>query len=83
MLAHFFTDFYAGKGSAGYLLGKAAALLPEGWRPAALQRVLGRREDGLPPEKVTAFNRFGFAYLRAQKQALEMPQNWTWQWKKY
>jgi glycosyltransferase involved in cell wall biosynthesis len=50
-------------------LGKAAALLPEGWRPAALQRVLGRREDGLPPEKVTAFNRFGFDYARAQKRA--------------
>jgi glycosyltransferase involved in cell wall biosynthesis len=69
MLAHFYTDFYAGKGSAGYLLGKAAALFPEDWRAAALQRVLGRREDGLPPEKVTAFNRFGFAYARAQKRA--------------
>ncbi len=69
MLAHFYTDFYAGKGSAGYWLGKAAALLPEGGRPAALQRALGRREDGLPPEKVTAFNRFGFACVRAQKRA--------------
>jgi len=69
MLAHFYTDAYAGKGSAGYLLGKAAALLLEDWRPAALQRFLGRREDGLPPEKVTAFNRFGFAYARAQKRA--------------
>ncbi len=69
MLAHFYTDTYAGKGSAGYLLGKAAALLPEGWRPAALQRFLGRREDSLPPEKITAFNRFGFAYAWAQKRA--------------
>ncbi len=69
MLEHFYTDFYAGKGSAGYWLGKAAALLPEGWRPAALQRAMGRREDGLPPEKITAFNQFGFAYARAQKRA--------------
>jgi len=69
MLAHFYTDAYAGKGSAGYLLGKAAALLPEGCRPAALQRVWERREDLLPAEKVTAFNRFGFALVRAQKRA--------------
>ena len=29
----------------------------------------GAGEDRLPPEKVRAFNRFGFAYARAQKRA--------------
>jgi glycosyltransferase involved in cell wall biosynthesis len=69
MLAHFFTDAYVGRGSAWQKLPRLAELLPAGYRPAGLQRLLGRREDGLPPEKVTAFNLFGAAYAWAQRRA--------------
>jgi glycosyltransferase involved in cell wall biosynthesis len=64
MLAHFYTDAYVGPGSAWYLPARAARLLPEAWRPAPLKRLLDRREDSLPPEKVTAFNLLGLAYAQ-------------------
>jgi glycosyltransferase involved in cell wall biosynthesis len=69
MLAQFYTDTYVGKGSPLRMFSQASHLLPEAWRSPMLKKLLGRREDGLPPEKVTAFNRFGWAYVRAQQQA--------------
>ncbi|MBW1953889.1 MAG: hypothetical protein JRI66_12550, partial [Deltaproteobacteria bacterium] len=65
MLAHFFTDAYVGPGSAWHVLTKVAPLLPRAWQPAALRRLLARRADGLPGEKVTAFNLLGYRYARA------------------
>jgi glycosyltransferase involved in cell wall biosynthesis len=69
MLAQFFTDAYVGPGSAWQGLPRLAELLPAGCRPAGLERLLGRRENGLPSEKVTAFNLFGAAYALAQGRA--------------
>lgn len=69
MLAQFFTDAYVGRGSAWQQLPRLAQWLPAACRPAGLQRLLGRREDGLPPEKVTAYNLFGAAYALAQSRA--------------
>jgi glycosyltransferase involved in cell wall biosynthesis len=69
MLAQFFTDAYVGRGSAWQALPRLAQWLPAARRPAGLQRLLGRREDGLPPEKVTAYNLFGAAYALAQNRA--------------
>jgi len=69
MLAQFFTDAYVGRGSAWQELPRLAQWLPAACRPAGLQRLLGRREDGLPPEKVTAYNLFGAAYALAQSRA--------------
>jgi glycosyltransferase involved in cell wall biosynthesis len=69
MLAQFFTDAYVGPGSAWQGLPRLEGLLPMGCRPGGLQRLLGRREDALPPEKVTAFNLFGVAYWLAQRRA--------------
>lgn len=62
MLAHFYTDAYAGPGSSWHRFAKVARLLPDHWRPASMKRFLGRREDVLPPEKVTAFNLLGLRY---------------------
>ena len=69
MLAQFFTDAYVGRGSAWQELSRLAQWLPPACRPVGLQRLLGRREDGLPPEKVTAYNLFGAAYALAQSRA--------------
>lgn len=69
MLAHFFTDVYVGRGSSWHALALAAHILPAAWRPPALKRLLSRRVDGLPPEKVTAFNMLGLCYALAQKRA--------------
>ena len=69
MLAHFYTDSYVGRGSAWHALAMAAAAIPVAWRPMTLQRLLSRREPGLPAEKVTAFNLFGLAYALAHKRA--------------
>lgn len=72
MLAHFYTDTYVGRGSAWHSLSQAASLLPEAWRPQVLKKLLGRQENGLPPNKVTAFNFFGLAYARAQSRARDL-----------
>jgi glycosyltransferase involved in cell wall biosynthesis len=72
MLAHFYTDAYVGPGSAWHLPAKAARLLPEAWRPAPLKRLLDRREDSLPPDKVTAFNLFGLRYAQALTHAVSL-----------
>jgi glycosyltransferase involved in cell wall biosynthesis len=69
LLAQFFTDAYVGPGSAWQGLPRLAELLPARCRPTALERLLARRDDGLPPEKVTAFNLFGVAYTLAQSRA--------------
>jgi hypothetical protein len=62
MLAHFYTDSYVGRGSAWYAPALAANLVPQGWRPQSLKRLLSRRTDTLPPGKVTAFNLLGLSY---------------------
>jgi glycosyltransferase involved in cell wall biosynthesis len=69
MLAHFYTDAYVGRGSPWYSLAQSARLLPESWRPESLKRLLGRRVDGLPPDKVTAFNLAGLFYSLALSRA--------------
>ncbi len=69
MLAQFFTDAYVGRGSAWQGLPRLAELLPARCRPAGLERLLGRRAEGIPPGKVTAFNLFGAAYTLAQSRA--------------
>ncbi len=68
MLAKFYTDAYLGKGSDWHILAPIAPLIPAKWRPAAWQRLQGRREDSLPAEKVRAFNIFGMAFALAQRK---------------
>lgn len=64
MLAHLYTDAYVGPGSAWHWLTKLDRVIPEILQPAALRRLLQRRIEGLPPEKITAFNLFGLRYAR-------------------
>lgn len=63
MLARFYTDTYAGAGSALHPVTKVLSLLPRAWKPATLQRMLCRREDSLPADMVTSFNFLGFRYF--------------------
>lgn len=69
MLAHFYTDSYVGRGSAWHVLSLAAAVIPAAWRPQALKRLLIRREESLPPDKITAFNLLGLSYALAYRRA--------------
>ena len=71
MLGHFFTDAYVGPGSSCHLLGKMASLLPAAWRSQGLKKLLARRENGLPADKVTAFNLFGWRFARDLSQAAD------------
>lgn len=72
MLAHFYTDTYVGPGSSWRHLAQLGRLIPEAWRPAELHRLFGRREDSLPPVKVTAFNRFGWQYARGLQHTTDL-----------
>lgn len=69
MLAHFYTDAYVGPGSSWQWLSRLAPLIPAAWRPGGLNRLLARRADGLPANKVTAFNWFGWRFARAFSRA--------------
>lgn len=69
MLAHFFTDAYVGPGSRWQWLSRVAPLVPADWRPGGLNRLLARQAEGLPGDKVTAFNWFGWRFARALGRA--------------
>jgi glycosyltransferase involved in cell wall biosynthesis len=69
MLRHFYTDAYVVPGSALDLLGGIVSWLPGKWQPGTLKRLLARREDGIPPDHLTAFNYFGFSYAWALRRA--------------
>lgn len=56
-LSRLFTDLYAGRGWPRLLAAWPAPL-----RPPMAQRFAGRIPDGVPPEKITAFNGFGLQY---------------------
>lgn len=72
MLSHFFTDVYVGRGSSLQMLPELVSYLPEAWQPSELKRLLSRREDLLPPDKVTAFNLFGLSYSLALRRAADL-----------
>jgi glycosyltransferase involved in cell wall biosynthesis len=63
-LERFFTDFSA---ASGWL--RCLNLVPTPVRPASLVRLLARVPQGIPPAKVTAFNRLGWEYARRRRRA--------------
>jgi len=69
MLSHFFTDFYVGQGSTIAPLAICADLFPSNLLPTGLKSLLGRREESLRGNKVTAFNTLGFRYSRELHKA--------------
>jgi glycosyltransferase involved in cell wall biosynthesis len=66
LLERFFTDSYIGNKP---WLEAGLRAIPAGTRPHAVQRWLGRRDDVLPPEKVTSFERLGLWYGHARQRA--------------
>jgi glycosyltransferase involved in cell wall biosynthesis len=59
LLERLYTDICASKGWPGLLRA-----VPPAWRPAGLQRLLGRAPEGIPADRITAFTSFGFEYAR-------------------
>lgn len=63
MLERFYTDYHAGSG-----WGRALRLWPRGLRPAGVRRLLGRSPEGVPADRITAFNGFGLSYAARLKR---------------
>ena len=63
-LERFFTDFSAAGG-----LPRCLRVVPPAMRPASLTRLLARVPQGIPPAKITAFNRLGWEYARRHRRA--------------
>jgi hypothetical protein len=57
MLERFFTD---ATGTSSW--ARALSMIPERLRPCGLKRLLGRVPVGIPRERITAFERFGWEY---------------------
>lgn len=66
VLEHFYTDSYIGNKT---WLGQAVGWLPQRFRPRMLERLLGRKDPSLPPERVTSFETLGFYYAWARARA--------------
>jgi glycosyltransferase involved in cell wall biosynthesis len=65
LLEHFFTDISAIKGWP-----RLATLMPPKLRPQGLRRLIGRIPQGVPAERVTAFNLVGLRYARLLRRHL-------------
>ena len=66
LLDRFFTDSYMGNKP---WLEAGLRAVPAGMRPSAVERWLGRKDDVLPPGKVTSFERLGLWYGHARQRA--------------
>ncbi|MBO1067960.1 MAG: glycosyltransferase family 4 protein [Dolichospermum sp. DEX189] len=76
LLKHLYTDICAVKGWP-----KLLQIIPQSLQPSSLKRLLGRVPEGIPNEKITAFNSFGFEYaqkLRHSKSPSETTQAFLW-----
>jgi hypothetical protein len=66
MLERLYTDSYLGNKP---WLQRALGLMPAPLRSGGASRLLGRKEERIPPVKVTSFDAFGLEYARAQRRA--------------
>src|SRR5919106_6210855 len=66
MLDRLYTDSYVGNKP---WLELALGLTPAPLRSGGASRLLGRREERIPPAKVTSFDAFGLQYARARRRA--------------
>jgi glycosyltransferase involved in cell wall biosynthesis len=66
MLGRLYTDTYIGDKP---WLERAIGLMPALLRPGGASRLLDRKEERIPPAKVTSFDAFGLQYARAQRRA--------------
>ncbi len=65
LLEKCYTDVYVGLGNIWDLLYRLVSLTPPAMRAASFNRLLDRHANGLPPDKITAFNLFGLQYSLA------------------
>lgn len=63
-LEHFYTDICASKGWPRW-----CTRVPAAWRPDGLRRIAGRIPQGVPSDKITAFNLLGLRYARRRRRA--------------
>jgi len=68
LLERLFTDGYIGDKP---WLEAGLRSIPAGVRPGAVERWLGRKDEVLPPEKVTSFERLGLWYGYARQRAMD------------
>ncbi|MEA5620804.1 glycosyltransferase family 4 protein [Cronbergia sp. UHCC 0137] len=76
LLEHLYTDICAIKGWT-----KILHTIPQYLQPSSIKRLLGRIPEGIPSERITAFNRFGFDYaqkLRQARSSSETTQAFLW-----
>ena len=66
MLERLYTDSYVGNKP---WLERAFCLMPASLRSDGVSRLLGRRDERIPPHKVTSFDAFGLRYARARQRA--------------
>jgi glycosyltransferase involved in cell wall biosynthesis len=66
LLERLFTDSYVGNKP---WLALALGLMPAPLRSGGAGRLLGRKDERIPPAKVTSFDTFGLQYARAQRRA--------------
>ncbi|WP_435184041.1 glycosyltransferase family 4 protein [Cylindrospermopsis raciborskii G7] len=76
LLKQLYTDICAAQGWT-----KLLQKIPRSLQPSSLKRLLGRIPEGIPNEKITAFNTFGFEYaqkLQHSKSPSETTQAFLW-----
>lgn len=81
ILEHLFTDICAVKGWPRLL-----NFIPRKLQPDGVKRLLGRVPDGIPPQRITAFNQLGWSYTQRLRQAsnrAEITAAFLWAGKKF
>jgi glycosyltransferase involved in cell wall biosynthesis len=66
LLERLYTDSYVGNKP---WLERTLGRLPPRLRSGGVGRLMGRKEERIPPAKVTSFDAFGLQYARAQRRA--------------
>jgi hypothetical protein len=66
VLERLYTDSYLGNKP---WLERALGVMPAFLRSGGAGRLLGRKDVGIPPAKVTSFDAFGLQYARARRRA--------------
>lgn len=80
-LAYFYTDFFPHQGWSHLL-----KYIPPALRPNSIGRLLERTPQGIPPEKIIAFNQLGISYgwrLRRARNEVDLLEAFLWSGQKF
>lgn len=69
MLNHLYTDIHASLSGIRWMQG-----VPKKWRPQALNRLLGRKIEGIPEKKISSFPLLGLRYSQRLSMAGSKPE---------